>query len=469
LHQIKFDYAHAPTIRDFALSDTRIRGLMGPFGSGKSSGCVVEIIRRAHQQEPNAEGIRKTRWAVVRNTYAQLNDTTIKTFMDWIPEKIFGKYRSSEHTYEITGFPGCHIEILFRALDRPDQVANLLSLELTGAWVNEAREVPWPIVDALDGRIGRYPARKDGGCTWRGIILDTNPPENDSQWYVHFEEMCATDPAMAKKYAIFKQPSGLAKNAENIPNLPEGYYIDLAVGKDSEWRKVYVDGNYGFVQDGKAVYPQYNDNVHCQEVEPVQGVPIHRGWDFGLTPACILTQVLPSGQWIAFDEARATNAAMMGIDRFSDDVLSMCSQNYSGFTFIDTGDPAGNQRSQTKEDTCFQILRSKGVTILEGKQDLTIRLESVRHPLNRLLDGKPGFAVSPRCKMLRKGFQGAYKLRRMQVSGERYANEPEKNEASHIHDALQYSATRIFGQIIRTGNVQPNTKPLISMPSRAFT
>ena len=68
-YKILYNYVHVPTIRRFALDEHRIRGIMGPFGSGKSSGCVHEIIRRAHEQKPGPDGIRRTRFAVVRNCY----------------------------------------------------------------------------------------------------------------------------------------------------------------------------------------------------------------------------------------------------------------------------------------------------------------------------------------------------------------------------------------------------------------
>jgi hypothetical protein len=40
---------------------------------------------------------------------------------------------------------------------------------------------------------------------------------------------------------------------------------------------------------------------------------------------------------------------------------------------------------------------------------------------------------------------------RVKVAGsaERYHDEPEKNEYSHPHDALQYVATRVFGDAVR--------------------
>src|SRR4051812_37061293 len=127
---IRYSYAHVPTIREFAASNARVRGLMGPFRSGKSSGCVVEIVRRALAQRPGPDGIRRTRWLVVRNTYGQLADTTIPTVQMWLPPAHFGKHYVSELRYVVRGFEKTEFEILFRALDKPDHVANLLSLEV---------------------------------------------------------------------------------------------------------------------------------------------------------------------------------------------------------------------------------------------------------------------------------------------------------------------------------------------------
>jgi hypothetical protein len=434
--EIAYDYTDVPTIREFGRCDKRLRALLGPFGSGKSSGCVVEIVRRAHAQAPGPDGIRHTRWAVVRNSYPQLKDTTIKTFFDWLPPTFFGQWRASDHTYRITEFPDCDIEVMFRALDRPDQIQNLLSLEITGAWINEAREVPWSIIEALDGRIGRFPAQRNGGCSWSGIFLDTNPPDSDSRFYRHFEEI---KPSNA---AIFRQPSGLSGEAENLAHLPKDYYRNLAVGKSDDYIQVYVHGDYGYVQDGKPVYSEYHDTTHCREIEVADVLPIRRSYDFGLTPACSFSQVLPDGRWHVIDELVSED---MGMDRFSDAVLEHCLRHYPSHHFEDFGDPAGAQRAQTDERSCYDILSAKGIDVMPGEQTLTIRLESVRRPLARLVDGRPAFALHPRCKTLRKGFQGRYRYRRLQVAADRYSDQPEKNIYSHVHDALQYDATRIFG------------------------
>lgn len=412
--------------------------------SGKSSASCVEIVRRGLAQAPGRDGVRRTRFLVVRNTNRELEDTTIRTFHQWFPPGHFGTWRASDNTYVIESFPGTRIEVWFRALDRPDHVKNLLSLEVTGAYVNEAREIPWSIIEALQGRVGQYPSKAEGGCTWAGLWMDTNPPDTDSKWYKFFEET-EHDP---KHVEVFRQPSGLSEQAENIQFLNGGrlYYERLAIGKSPQWVSVYIHGEYGFVSGDRPVYPEYSDELHCKEVEPVARVPIHRGFDWGLSPACIFSQVLPDGRWLVFDEMIAED---MGVQRFADDVKQHSNACFTSSKyppkFIDTGDPAGYQRAQTDEKTVFQIMHAKGIPVEAGIQTMAIRLESVRKPLNSLIAGKPQFILHPRCTMLRKGFLGGYRFRRLKTAEDRYTDVPDKNEFSHPHDGLQYTATRIFG------------------------
>lgn len=459
--QIKYSYAGVPTLQAFAQSDAYFRGICGPIGSGKSSACVTELINRGRAQPRSTDGIRHSRWGIVRNTYQQLRDTTIRTVHQWLPPQHFGKYVEQRHSYEIKAIPGCNIEFLFLALDRPDDVKKLLSLELTGGWINEAREVPWSITEALMGRIGRFPAKRDVGEFWYGLWADTNPPDTDSKWFAYFEEkkwlkdfnrMRAEGhlPIGMKPeefVQIFHQPGGMTPDAENLHNLPgeRRYYANISAGKSAEWIKVYVDGQYGFVMEGKLVYPEYNDAVHCKAVEPVEGVPILRSFDFGLTPACIFSQLLPDGRWLVFDEMTSDN---MSVDEFGDEVIEHCNRAFRGHAqFIDVGDPAGDIRAETDKRTAFDILRAKDIDIRGAMtQDPTLRQEAVRKPLRTLVNGEPQFILHPRCRVLRKGFMGGYHRRRMQTAGpERYSEKPEKNSFSHPHDAMQYGAVEHFG------------------------
>lgn len=438
-YSVVYDYSDAPTLKRFALSSARIRCIIGPFGSGKSSACVMEIIRKGHEQVPSSDGIRRTRWAVVRNTFGQLKDTTIKTFHDWFPPKIFGSYRITDHSYMITAFPGVQIEVLFRALDRPDQVANLLSLELTGAWFNEAREIPKSIIEAMDGRIDRYPAVKDGGCTWTGLIMDTNPPDDDSYLYKMFEIV------KPESWEVFKQPSGLSAQAENTRHLSKNYYVNLAKGKDDMYIRVYIHGQYGFMQTGKPVFTSYSDNVHCARVvlEPTKGLPLIIGLDFGLQPACTIGQITPFGQLRILDELVSDG---MAIKQFCiNQLLPLLRTKYWGFNVVGYGDPAGSARVQTDESTCFDVLHSSDIGLQDvipaPTNSLIARIGAVDNFLSKMVNGEPGFLLSANIRYLRKAMNGDYKFALVKSfrGGEQEAKDiPVKNFSSHIADSCEY-------------------------------
>jgi len=435
-YQVVYDYGAVPTIKKFTLSNKRIRGLMGPFRSGKSCGCLMDIIRRAHEQYPGADGIRRSRWAVVRNTNKQLNDTTIRTVFDWLPPSVFGEYSETKKNYYITKFPGVYIELWFRALDREDQARDLLSAEYTGVWVNEAREVPWIIIETLEGRIGQYPPKKDGGCKYAGIILDTNPPDEGSAWYKFFE---VTRPAHA---AIFKQPSGLSENAENIKNLNDpGYYKKLSIGKSSQYVATYIEGKYGYTQEGKAVIEQYNDNTHValSVIQPMEDIPLICGMDFGLNPTLLLAQITPRGKLLVLDEYVSDG---MGLKQFCSNILMpQLRMNYFGVPIQGGyGDPAGTSRSPTDESTCYETLRDLGLRqILPCPTNALLpRIAAVTDLLTKMIDGEPALVISPKCVMLRKALNGGYHRQRIPGTQNEFSDQPAKNIYSHPADALQY-------------------------------
>ena len=64
----------------------------------------------------------------------------MKTWLDWF-EKEFGKMNwSPPYTHRIK-IADLDLEVIFLALDRPEDVKKLLSLELTFLFFNEAREI----------------------------------------------------------------------------------------------------------------------------------------------------------------------------------------------------------------------------------------------------------------------------------------------------------------------------------------
>jgi hypothetical protein len=452
-------YVAEATAKLFHRSDAFVRGLRGPIGTGKSVTCCMEIMRRAREQEP-FQGVRRSRWAAIRNSYPELKSTTIKTWQDWVPDDVapmrWDAPITSVFTANLPDGTRIECEVMFISLDRPADVKKLKSLDLTGGWINEASELPKAILDMLTGRVGRYPGKAQGGASWSGIIMDTNSPDDDHWWYGIAEV------SRPEGYEFFAQPGALLREgtryvpnpaAENVQNhiLGYEYWLRQIPGKDAQWIKVFVLGEYGSVHDGKPVYPEYNDTLHVAEIDPIPGVPIDIGLDFGLTPAAVFTQNDVRGRLLIIDELCGED---MGISGFLEDVLipQLMKVYPEWWAKKDTmirvfGDPAGAQRAQTDEKSCFDEVKAAGLKIRPAKSNAWLpRRGSVAWFMSKLSGGKPMFLIDPVCKVLRKGFNGGYKYRRIQVIGEeRYTEEPMKNSYSHPHDALQYVAMESGG------------------------
>lgn len=468
MSDFSINYKASPTCARFHRSKALVRGIKGPIGSGKSVANIIEIYRLARLQEPDIENIRRTRFVVVRNTLPQLETTTIKTWDEWFPEnKGFGR-RTKKPPYnqiirqELDDGTKLEAEIIFLALDKPEDEDKLLSLEVTYIFWNEAKLFRKSLIDAGLGRCGRYPSKKmkpdnvpsDQWPTRYGMIMDTNPPDDEHWWYkCAVENAWRFDPKLGKmreldeiaeqdRWEFFDQPSGITPEAENIQNLPRNYYENLCIGRDKEWIKVYVEGQYGYVKAGLPVYESsWNDGWHVAK-EPLKvnpHLPVIIGFDCsGRWPSAVFLQRTSIGQWYCFHELCGEK---MGAERFCDilksEIAQICPQNDIRIY----GDPAGTWKTQNDERTYVEIARAAGLKVLPAPTTnrLPERIATVEHVLNKNIAGQPAFLLSPTCTRLRRGFNGGYKYRQLQVSGEaRYNDEPEKNKFSHPHDGLQY-------------------------------
>lgn len=443
-----------PVMSAFMQSNARHRFILGPFGSGKSVGCQWDIPRRgAAQARSTVDGRRKTRFAVIRNTMPQLRDTTMKTWFDWFPNGSLGYYKETGKTYYIKqGDIDC--EVLFRALDSPDDVKNLLSLELTGAYINEFRDAHREIVEALDGRIGRYPRMNEGGPSWVGIWGDSNFPDEGSYW----ERMCeGYDPNDGKTkkpnaWAVFKQPPGMLKQpdgsyienplAENRENLPPNYYTHLIEGKTDDFIRTFVMCEYGRSKGGQPVHPMFNRDIHVSKLPLIPNPKnlLLISADFGLTPAIILKQQDAFGRVLTLDNIATFG---MGIERaIETKLLPLIRQKYDGFECFVTGDPSGGSGSDADETSCADIFRSYakqglGKVKLAWSNNPIHRQGATDHFLSMLVDrGMPAYVIDPGCDWLIQALGGKYQFK-VYKDG-RQSNEVDKNDWSHTGDANQY-------------------------------
>lgn len=445
------DRAYVPTKTGklFHEDESFIRAVVGPVGSGKSTMCCVEIVKHCMSMPVCTDGVKRARWAVIRNTYADLESTTLATWKDWFrglgadnlrmgfPINYYSQFNTSEGR--------CELQVIFLALNRDDDVRKLQSLDLSGAYINEARYIPSVVLNTLMQRVGRYPSFQmlTEGFEPK-IILDTNPCDTDFWFYKRFEI------AKPEGHKIFKQPPGLLEiegkyitnpDAENLENLPANYYLKAADGVTKAEINVQLKGEYGSFVEGEPVFSSYNDDVHSvDELEFTPGLPVYMGWDYGLTPACALAQLTPRGQLQIIKEFTSED---MFLEEFLDDIILPFKETYlSDYKFISVGDPAGHTRKDTDARTCEDVLEDRGIPTDSCETNtITARLGAVNKLLTRMIGGQAAFVVSRTgCSMLRKSFQGKYCWKK--VGGEKI---PDKNEYSHISDALQYIAVKIMG------------------------
>lgn len=461
------------------LSDAYVRLLAGPIGAGKSVCCAHELMRWAVAQKPNHEGVRKTRFLVVRNTVDQLRSTTYKTITDWFPPNLYGSYKATEKTlfYKLR-LPDNTIvqtEWMLIALDTPDDVRKALSLEATGLWGNECRELHPEVVDGLLMRVNRYPSMKDGGATRAGAIFDTNMPGEDTWW-----EQKMSDPP--KNWSVHVQPPAVISladyieeynddpaeqdtavggdevvyttnpEADNIDNLARDYYPNTLEGKTEDFINVYLRCKFGRTLSGLPVYDKtFKPHRHISEtyLEPVrsESYPLCIGLDFGRTPAAVIGQLTPRGKVHILSELISEN---MGIQTFVESMLRPhLYERFPGLTFFIGPDPAGWQKTQLGETSPAEFLRDCGFNMVKPQtNDPKRRIEAVERLLGESVDTEPRLQIDPRCRHLIQAFRGGYKWKTNKQGELAGDTSPMKNFASHISDAMQYFALVVDGRQI---------------------
>lgn len=425
--------ALGPICGAYYLDDSDIGAIVGPVGSGKSTGSCLKLQRLAYQQTP-VDGVARTRFAIVRNTKRQLEDTTLKTWLQVFPTEQFGAFQKSdfEHHWKFRpqGYEyAIDAEFMFRALDDAADVANLLSLELTGAYFNELREMHEEILVHAGRRCGRYPAISAGGCRWSGWFGDTNAW--DTQHFLH--DWFVRNPR--EGYKLFHQPGGLDPSAENVENLLPGYYEKAIRDYGPEDARVYVHSQWGRTRAGKPIYTDYIDTLHCRSFELDPRLPLSIGYDFGRTPAAVIGQHSPHG-WRVRHELCAFD---MGVRRHGEELKRFLAEHYPRFEVGKvTGDPSGIAED-ANDLTVFQILKGCGISAEPAPtNEPSIRIDAVNGTFRRLEGGHPAILIHPDCKMLRDACIDGYRYRKLQVAGDRYDTKPDKNQWSHVAEALQY-------------------------------
>lgn len=446
-------YVPSPTGLRFMASRAFMKLICGPVGGGKSTVALMALWSMAVQQNAH-NGVRRTKFIILRNTMAQLKSTVKPLIDQWFVElpmsegtAPLGTWRLTDNTFEIRARlkdgSVVHTELVMMAADTPDDVRRLLSVECTAAWVEEAREVAEEVFSGLQGRVGRFPNIASGGVTYPCTICSTNPPPVGTFWH----GLMSNPPA---GYEIFMQPPALMDDgtlnpdAENLANLYPDYYDNQVAGKSSDWIAVYLRNKFGAGGLGQPVFKgtfRMEFHVAKSALKPVSSnmKKIVVGSDNGLTAAAVIGQEDAKGRVNILRNAYVPKGETMGYDRFLDTLLVPQLRDlavpFQNVIFV--VDPACFQRSQANEVTIAQIISRYGFQVYKAPTNLPERrIAAVEGLLMRQVDGGAGFLFSPEAEHAIAAMEWGYRNKKT-ASGQGLPT-PEKDFYSNIADAIQY-------------------------------
>lgn len=455
-----------------------IDAIMGPGGSGKTVASIWKAVKFSIEQMPICtDGVIRVKGTVIRDNYRSLYRTTLQTWLEVFPTTRFpnfagGQDRPAVHTLELStvrNIDGVRREVPvtlrveFFAVADVNYELLFKSYETSWAWATEADGIDHAAIPFFFSRTARYPSNAmlpPGTKRPRVALVDFNPPDPEHKLYQaclrgSFKEDFDANRDV-KTVNFFRQPSGLADNAENRAGKSrEEYQAEMNTMTRDAARRM-VEGMPGRVKSGLPVYDSefdYDRHVSQVPLEILRDQPFHIGFDQGGgggsagTPAAVLFQIAPSGQIRINAEVVADPGT--GVERFLDQLIPVLTGPFAG---VMPGeffcDPAGFFGGDSVYGTLAWaeiVAQALGHRVYPApSQEWTSRREALALPMMRFLSaGTPKLMIDPRCATLIRGLNGAYKY------GKRhdglYNPLPTKNLESNAVEAAQYGVLGKFG------------------------
>jgi hypothetical protein len=404
--------------------------LLGPRGEGKTEAGLIRATHHAVTQPPE---VRPIPIAVVRDTWTNLERTTLRSILHPWPNSFGSQIREvlqiSDGGRRIT-LPGIWTMMLF-GVDTLGDLNKLQSLQLGLLWLEEV--APAAATD-IGGGLGedvvkmgitslRHP------CDWRTLQITSNYPDEDHwSWRRYAIEQ-------NKDRRLFRIPRG-----EN-PHLPKDYRANMesALSDDPGMLQRLVLGEPGFVVQGVAVTPEYEERKHrsAQILQPIEGVRGYRAWDGGHNPTCVVAQITPGNRLFVYESFVGEK---IGMAQLIEEYVQPAMKSRYGMIkdWEDTGDPNIVSRDQgdTRRSPGYFIESMLDTQFISGSTKWETVKTGIKAALNNNVDGIPWVQLSRSEFHLNKALRGGWHYRKSN-SGV-ISDKPIKNIFSHPGDAFAH-------------------------------
>lgn len=493
------DMSPSPTQFKFIDSDALENCIVGPRGEGKSDAGIMAMSAHASHQDKR---YRPIPWAVVRDTWTNIERTTLQSFIsppnpDSFPAYIRRFLQVREGGREVL-FPGFW-KVYFFGVDSQSDLNRFQSLQLGGVWLEEPAaaaqeeigsgigedvwalgisslrhplmtktaynylrdyiQPKWPNVppDELDYgmRLGIFYTDHLGKPRIRNrrAQISMNYPEEDHWTWQRFHEQGIGQ--------LFRIPKG-----ENI-HVDDSYRRNMyeALKNRPDLLARLVEGKPSQIQIGEKVTPEYDADFHRSKVVlyPVKDVPVIRCWDGWMNPSCVFCQITPRGQFRVLYTIKGNN---IGMKQF---IMTHVKP------FISSGVDVGQKKQVTDKFKDVKIWRDMGdATIANpdqsdssfsaaqvianeleskpgekarfegGEQNWGTRRSVIKEILDRgKIDGEPMFQVSKDDVLMHKALSGKWAYKK-NPDGTVIRDKPIDNDVSHPAAALTHALAKLY-------------------------
>ena len=392
---MQYDFRYASTLKRALNSSALVKVVQGPVESGKTFWLIMSIYQDMCSMPRCKDGIRRSRYLIVRSTQGELERGIMRSWKDIFKEEIYGEVRGSMPAIHKLKFLDVECEVEFFAFedDSVQVLKKLRSTEYTGAACNEAQYQSLRQVLAIRQRTGRYPRAVD--CPdWdrkRRIWIDMNAPPLNDHWALYMRgdipypadmtedekrqlrcpddwEFFVQPPAVKPIYNEFGNISDfeIHPDIENLPYQDEEAILSMCqTGDIDDIRRDYMN-EVVQIKSGKPRYPHFKREWHVNNgrLKPVEGIPVILGWDPGKYGALTIWQRV-NGQWRCAHEVNArSNPSLQSADKFLDKVIEILTTYYPWYRTAGLtcwSDPFGSRDTISPEFTFWNIARQKGL------------------------------------------------------------------------------------------------------------
>jgi hypothetical protein len=482
------------TLAAFLMDRSEMAVIRGPWGSGKTAACCQRIFQHAVEQNRDSHGLRRSRWFVIRETYPKLETTAMATWLEWFPERIYGRLYTGGKPYRHEVRVGdIQLDVHFMSVDEIQGDSVWLSLEPTGLWWNELTYAAMSMFFAAHKRVGRYPPLIEGGSSWSGSIADLNAPPANHWLPMLTGEVELPEDMPPDQRIAYARPPGLAylvqppavneikgqkgeaprfvvnPGAENLKFLEPGYYERAMQNATARWIRANLCNQIVPYVEGDAVWPDFDHATHVStyELEPKHG-DVWLSLDFGRRPFALFGQKIGRVMQVQYEAGLENGSAA----RFAPTVRQVLAEKYPWIiaqqggargALHAFGDPKGQDGTQTDEYNAYDVFRAHGIFVRPApvKQNhIPTRLAAVEFALDRR-----SVLISPKCRRLIMAMAGGYRYPK-----ERPApleeRKPVKDKYSDPADALQYLLLGAGEGDAMVGREARRPMPVSTVPQR---